>query len=52
VVVSFTCWTCEEPQRRLQEAKSTANFLLDVHQVWKESDREKSTGLFPELAYS
>jgi hypothetical protein len=28
---------------------STANFLLVVHQVWKESGRDKSTSLFPEL---
>ena len=28
---------------------STANFLLDFHQVWKESGGDKSTGLFPEL---
>jgi hypothetical protein len=25
------------------------NFLLDIHQVRKESGRDKSTGLFPEL---
>jgi hypothetical protein len=28
---------------------STADFLLDFHQVQKESGRDKSTGLFPEL---
>jgi hypothetical protein len=44
-------WACEEPRRRLWEDKSTADFLVDVHQVWKESGwRDKSTGLFPELA--
>jgi hypothetical protein len=39
----------EEPWRRLQEDKSTANFLLDFHLVQKESGRDKATGLFPEL---
>jgi hypothetical protein len=28
---------------------STADFLLDFHQVWKEIERDKSTGIFPEL---
>jgi hypothetical protein len=29
---------------------STADFFLDIHQqVWKESGRDKLTGLFPEL---
>jgi hypothetical protein len=31
------------------EDKSTANFLLDFHQVQKESGGDKSTSLFPEL---
>jgi hypothetical protein len=33
----------------LQEDKSIADFLLDFHKVRKESCRDKSTGLFPEL---
>jgi hypothetical protein len=33
----------------LWEDKSIANFLLDFHQVQKESGRDKSTGLCPEL---
>jgi hypothetical protein len=33
----------------VREDKSTADFLLDFHKVWKESGRDKSTGLFPEL---
>jgi hypothetical protein len=28
---------------------STADFLLDIHQVWKESSRDKLIALFPEL---
>jgi hypothetical protein len=34
---------------RLWEDKSTANFLLDFHQDWKETGGDKSTGLFPGL---
>jgi hypothetical protein len=34
---------------KLWEDKLTANFLLDFHQVQKESGRDKSTSLFPEL---
>jgi hypothetical protein len=34
---------------RLREDKSTADFLLDFDKVQKESGRDKSTGLFPEL---
>jgi hypothetical protein len=41
--------TCEEPRRSLWEDLSTANFLLEVHHVWKESGGDKSTSLFPEL---
>ncbi len=33
----------------LREDKSTANFLLGFHQVWKESGGDKATGLFPAL---
>jgi hypothetical protein len=32
-----------------QDDKSTADFRLDVCKVWKESGRDKSTSLFPEL---
>jgi hypothetical protein len=46
---AFNLPTCEEPRRRLWEDKSTVNFLLDFHQVWKEISGDKSTSLFPEL---
>jgi hypothetical protein len=48
-VVKFTCKTWEKSWRRLKEDLSAANFLLDFKQVQKESGREKSTVLFPEL---
>jgi hypothetical protein len=35
--------------RRLWEERSTANFLLDFHQVQKEISCNKSICLFPEL---
>jgi hypothetical protein len=33
----------------VMEVKSTADFLLDFHQVWEKSGRDKSISLFPEL---
>jgi hypothetical protein len=38
-----------ESWRRLQVDKSTANFLLDFHQVWNEIGGNKSSSLFHEL---
>jgi hypothetical protein len=45
--MTLICSHSDSSYRRTCQA--TADFLLDFHQVWKESGGDKSTGLIPEL---